>query len=182
MSVSSIPIYPAYFITHRKSWIFWRPKCPFWTPAALKRDMMWYEILRPSFFQHIAHLSCQNGHFWGGVGGLHILCWETTINTQFIAHNIVKICMMNFQLSPWFYIIIYSLLPTHGNITLPASVHIHYWQRILHIFKPHRLYHASSIIELYYIIEPLWYKIICISLSYYICMHLFKQHWLYYIY
>ena len=37
--------------TFEESWIFRHPKRPFWIPAAPKRDMMWYEILRPSFFR-----------------------------------------------------------------------------------------------------------------------------------
>ena len=40
MSARSIPIYPEHFTSFEESWIFWPPK----------RDMMWYEILRPSFF------------------------------------------------------------------------------------------------------------------------------------
>ena len=53
MSARSIPIYPANLVTSEESWIFGHPKRPFWTPVAPKRDMMWYEVLRPSFF--LAH-------------------------------------------------------------------------------------------------------------------------------
>ena len=35
---------PVNLATFKISWIFGRPKHPFWTP---KRDMMWYEISRP---------------------------------------------------------------------------------------------------------------------------------------
>ena len=40
MSVRSISIYPDNLATFQESLIFGRPKRPFWTPAAPKRDMM----------------------------------------------------------------------------------------------------------------------------------------------
>ena len=44
MSARTISIYPAYWATFEESWIL---GAPFKWP---KRDMMWYEIWRPSFF------------------------------------------------------------------------------------------------------------------------------------
>ena len=50
MSVRSIQIYPADLATFDENWIFGHTKLPFWTHVALKRDMMWCEILRSSLF------------------------------------------------------------------------------------------------------------------------------------
>ena len=47
MSAMSIPFYPANLATFEERWTFGHQKRPFWTAAALKRDMIWYEILRP---------------------------------------------------------------------------------------------------------------------------------------
>ena len=48
MSVRLLPIYPANLATFEESWIFGRSEAHFEQPP--KRDMIWYEILRPSFF------------------------------------------------------------------------------------------------------------------------------------
>ena len=50
ISVRSFPIYHANLVTFVKNWTFGRPKCPFWTSVARKRDMKWDKILRPSLF------------------------------------------------------------------------------------------------------------------------------------
>ena len=46
----SICIYPENLVTSEECWTFGHPKRPFWTTTVPKRDMMWYEILRLSFF------------------------------------------------------------------------------------------------------------------------------------
>ena len=56
----SIPIYPANLATFENSWIFERPKCPFWTATAPRRDMKVFA----HFFYHITHHLCRDGHFW----------------------------------------------------------------------------------------------------------------------
>ena len=56
MSVRLNPIYPANLTIFEEIWIFGRPKRPFWTPAAPKRDMMWYEILQPIISSLIRHI------------------------------------------------------------------------------------------------------------------------------
>ena len=69
ISVKSIPIYYANLAISEEKLMFRHPKCPFWTPAAPKRNMKFYALL---YFQHLAHLLCQDGHFWEG-GTLGIL-------------------------------------------------------------------------------------------------------------
>ena len=53
MTVRSILIYPASLATYEESWISGHPKCPFCMPVAPKRDLMWYEILGPSFLSSL---------------------------------------------------------------------------------------------------------------------------------
>ena len=56
MSARSIPIYPVNLATFEENWTFGRTKRPFWTPVVPKRDMMWYEVLRPYLFS--AYCAC----------------------------------------------------------------------------------------------------------------------------
>ena len=49
MSVRSILIYPANLAIFEQNRIFGRPKGLSWTSVEPKRDVMGYEILRPSF-------------------------------------------------------------------------------------------------------------------------------------
>ena len=71
---------PANLTTFEESWIFGRPKRPFWTAAAPKPDMMWYEILCPPFSYSTLRIFYVEMAIseWGGGGGLHIRSWETT--------------------------------------------------------------------------------------------------------
>ena len=80
MSAKSIPIYSANLDTFEESWVFGCPKRLIWTLAAPKQDMMWYEILRPSFFLgHYASFMSRWPLLMGRMGGLHIRRWEITL-------------------------------------------------------------------------------------------------------
>ena len=80
MIVISIPILIEKLVTFEENLILRRPKRPFWTPIAPKRDMMWYKILDPSIFSaHCASFMPR----WpllsrGGEGSLHILSLKTS--------------------------------------------------------------------------------------------------------
>ena len=50
MSAMSIPIPPVNLVTVEEILIFVCPKRPLWMPVAPNRDVMWYEVLRLSFF------------------------------------------------------------------------------------------------------------------------------------
>ena len=85
MSARTIPIYPRNLATFEESWILGSRL----GACAPKRDMMWYENLRPSLFSaHWAYLMPR----WpilteGGEGGLHILTWKTTKNFFVVGKN-----------------------------------------------------------------------------------------------
>ena len=67
---------------------FWRklnfgcPKRPFWTPAAPKRNIMWYEVLRPFLLAHCASFMLRWPLLRGGRVGLNILSLETIESTN----------------------------------------------------------------------------------------------------
>ena len=75
INVRTIPICPANLVIFKESWIFGCPKWPFWTPAVPNRDMMWYEILRPSLFSEYCASFMSIWPLLSGEGGLHILSW-----------------------------------------------------------------------------------------------------------
>ena len=70
MSAISIPIDYANLVTYEESFL----GCRLGTCGAQTRyDVIWNFV--PHFFYLIAHLFCQDGHFWGG-GGLYILNYD----------------------------------------------------------------------------------------------------------
>ena len=76
VSVRSISIYLSNLATVDENWIFGRLKRPFWTPVKPKREMMWYEILRPSIFSaHCASLISRWPLLRRGRGSA-ILIWD----------------------------------------------------------------------------------------------------------
>ena len=76
MSARSIPIFPANLATFEFFLIFGVPFVHLWTPVVPKRDIMWCEILQPSFF--LAHCASFMSR-WSLLGGrsLQIRSWET---------------------------------------------------------------------------------------------------------
>ena len=72
MSARSIPNYPANLTILAGSWIFGCPKRLLWSAAAPKRDMMWHEILRPSFFLAYCASFMSRWLLLGGKVGLYI--------------------------------------------------------------------------------------------------------------
>ena len=83
-------MYLVNFATFEESWILGHRKRPLWTPAtgvqkgrfrrpkiqlAPKRDMMWYEISRSSFFSSLRIFYIEmaiSEECWGGRGGVDI--------------------------------------------------------------------------------------------------------------
>ena len=85
------PLYPATLTTFEKKLNFVCPKRPFWTVAAPKCDMLWYKILRPSFFlEHWSSFMSRWPLLRGGGRILHIRSWETT-NFWFIEIQMLRV-------------------------------------------------------------------------------------------
>ena len=88
MSALSIPIYPANLAIFKESWCFG-------SPVVGKRDMMWYEISRQPFFQLIAHILCQDGQFWLGMGGGGAVCQRQGLGFFFKRGDLVSQHLFN---------------------------------------------------------------------------------------
>ena len=72
----------------------------FWTPTAPKRDMVWYEILRPSIFSaHCASFMSRWPLLRGWGRGLHIRRWETTENCIFFYRGMKTNVTIHFSVS-----------------------------------------------------------------------------------
>ena len=80
MSAKLIQIYPANLATFEESTIFGASFRRVWAPMAPKRDMMLYEIVRPSLFsaQRIFYVKRATSEGGGKGGGLHVLTWNRT--------------------------------------------------------------------------------------------------------
>ena len=95
MSVRSIPFYPENLAISEESLFFWCPKCPFWTPAAPKRDIKVIWNFTPIFISstlRIFYVKMATSDGGMGVSTLHILSWETT--PEFLTFLLEKICFL----------------------------------------------------------------------------------------